>query len=227
MPRGRYALANRVDLFFRSPTPQDSLQVGLIDLEDNHQWTKLGQSSAWGWQQGCMLQWLPGSSEEVIWNARLEESFVSIIQNIKTGQRRILPKPIYTLSPDGKTGFGIDFARLQFFRPGYGYATADDSVPTRAPEDTGIYRMNLQSGESELILSYADLAKLERPLGSTAENYHWINHLLVNPSGSRLVFLNRSRPYPTPEEYRKGTGKDSTRRRPVRDSGHHGQHRRQ
>ena len=205
---GRYALSNQVDLFFRSPTPQDTLQVGMIDLENSNQWIKLGQSSAWGWQQGCMLQWLPGSSEEVIWNARLEDQFVSIIHNIKTGQQRILPKPIYTLSPDGQTGFGIDFARLQFFRPGYGYATEDTSVPEKAPEDTGIYRMNLQTGENELILSYADLSKLERPLGSTADNYHWINHLLVNPSGQRMIFLNRSRPYPTPEEYRKGTGKD-------------------
>ena len=205
---GRYALSNQVDLFFRSPTLQDTLQVGLIDLENNNQWQKLGQSSAWGWQQGCMLQWLPGSSEEVIWNARLEDSFVSIIYNVKTGQRRILPKPIYTLSPDGRTGFGIDFARLQFFRPGYGYATTDTGTPVKAPEDTGIYRMDLQSGKSQLILSYAALAKLERSLGSVAENYHWINHLLVNPSGNRLIFLNRSRPYPTKEEYLQSMDKE-------------------
>ncbi|MGB7392842.1 MAG: hypothetical protein WA913_00475 [Pricia sp.] len=204
---GRYALGNQVPLYFRSPTLEDSLQIGLIDLEDNNAWKPIGQSSAWGWQQGCMLQWLPASSEEVIWNARLEESFVSIIQNIKTGRRRILPKPIYTLSPDGRTGFGVDFARLQFFRPGYGYASADTSVPVKAPEDTGIYRLDLDSGESQLIVSYADLAKLDRPLGSVADNYHWINHLLVNPSGTRMIFLNRSRPYPTPEEYRKATGK--------------------
>lgn len=205
---GRYALGNQVELFFRSPTPQDTLQVGLIDLEKDNQWASLGQSSAWGWQQGCMLQWLPGSSEEVIWNALLEDSFVSIIHNIKTGKRRILPKPVYTLSPDGRTGFGIDFARLQFFRPGYGYATGDTTVPKKAPTDTGIYRMNLQTGENRLILSYADLAQLDRPLGSVADNYHWINHLLVNPAGNRMVFLNRSRPYPTAEEYRKGTGKN-------------------
>ncbi len=204
---GRYALGNQVDQIFRTPTLQDSLKLGFVDLKDNNRWVNIGQSSAWGWQQGCMLQWLPGSSEEVIWNARLEDSFVSIIKNIKTGARRILPKPIYTLSPDGRTGFGIDFARLQFFRPGYGYASEDSSVPSRAPEDTGIYRMDLISGESKLIVSYADLAKLSRPLGSVAENYHWINHLLVNPSGTRMIFLNRSRPYPTPAEYRQATGR--------------------
>lgn len=205
---GRYALGNEVPLFFRSPTPEDTLQIGLIDLEDNNTWKPIGQSSAWGWQQGCMLQWLPGNSEEVIWNARLEDSFVSIIQNIKTGRRRILPKPIYTLSPDGRTGFGVDFARLQFFRPGYGYATSDTTVPEEAPEETGIYSMDLTSGNSQLIASYADLASLERPLGSVANNYHWINHLLVNPSGNRLIFLNRSRPYPTAEEYRNRRGKN-------------------
>lgn len=68
--------------------------------------------------------------------------------------------------------------------------------------------MNLQDGKSELIITYADLSQLERPLGSVANNYHWVNHLLVNPAGDRLIFLNRSRPYPTPEEYRKETGQD-------------------
>ncbi|WKN44874.1 hypothetical protein [Tunicatimonas pelagia] len=211
-PSGRYALGNQVDLFFRSPTPEDTLKMGLIDLENNNTWTEIGQSSAWGWQQGCMLQWVPGSSEEVIWNARRgdarsENTFVSIICNINTGQRRILPHPVYTLSPDGKTGFGIDFARLQFFRPGYGYATSDKSVPRKAPADTGIYRLDLQTGEKQLVLSYAQVAQIDRPLGSVADNYHWVNHLLVNPAGNRLIFLNRSRPYPTPEEYRKETGK--------------------
>lgn len=207
-PTGRFVLGNQVDLFFRSPAIEDKLTVGLIDLEINKLWTPLGETTAWGWQQGCMLQWLPGSSAEVIWNSRVKGKFVSIIHNIRSNSQRILPKPIYTLSPDGRYGFGIDFGRLQFFRPGYGYATEDKNVPEKAPEDTGIYRIDLKSGASELILSYADLAKLDRPLGSVAENYHWINHLLVNPAGDRMVFLNRSRPYPSPEEFRKETGRD-------------------
>lgn len=207
-PTGRFVLGNQVDLFFRSPIKSDILTVGLIDLENKNQWKPLGNTSAWGWQQGCMLQWLPGSTEEVIWNSRIDDQFVSVIHNIHTNEERILPKPIYTLSPDGRYGFGIDFGRLQFFRPGYGYAISDKSVPSKAPDDTGIYRMDLQSGESQLIVSYADLATLDRPLGSVEDNYHWINHLLVNPSGDRMVFLNRSRPYPTPADYRKETGRE-------------------
>ncbi len=115
---GRYALGGEVETFFRSPTPQDILRVGLIDLEDNNAWKEIGTSTSWGWQQGCMLQWLPGSDSEVIWNDHGEEGFISRIYNIKTGETRTLPRAVYTLSPDGSFALCVDFDRLQFFRPG-------------------------------------------------------------------------------------------------------------
>jgi len=206
-PTGRYVLGMEVDVFFRSPTPNDIVKIGYIDLRNDNKWTGIGQSSAWGWQQGCMLQWIPGSTEEVIWNARLEDQFVSIVHNIKTGRQRILPKPVYTLSPDGAFGLGVDFARLQFYRPGYGYASSEPrDFRTKAPADAGIYRMDLKTGASKLIISYENVSKIDRSLGSVADNYHWINHLLINPDGSRFIFLNRSRPYATAAEYREAMG---------------------
>jgi hypothetical protein len=65
----------------------------------------------------------------------------------------------------------------------------------KAPEDDGIFKVDLKTGESKLIISLAQVADLDRPLGSVKENYHWVNHLLVSPSGDRFIFLNRSRPY--------------------------------
>ena len=50
------------------------IAIGMVDLADNDSWIELGTSSAWGWQQGCMLQWLPGSKTEVLWNDRDDES---------------------------------------------------------------------------------------------------------------------------------------------------------
>ncbi len=200
---GRYALGGEVDLFFRSPRLEDRLQVGLIDLQNGNAWQTIGESTAWGWQQGCMMQWIPGSSEEVIWNDREGEGFVSRIYNLHDQSLRTLPRPIYTLSPDGRYGLGIDFDRLQFFRPGYGYTV--ESWPAsweRAPQDKGIYRIDLHTGRHELILSYAEVARLKRPLGSVRGNYHWINHLLISPGGSRFIFLNRSRPVPSEEQMR-------------------------
>lgn len=207
-PRARYALGMQTSPnMLRSPTVQDTLEIGTIDLENNNKWTAISHSSAWGWQQGCMLQWIPGSSEEVLWNARMERDFVSIVYNIETGQKRILPKPVYTLSPDGSFGLGIDFARLQVYRPGYGYATEKPQLTEKAPKDTGIYKIDIKTGNSQLILSYHQIAQLDRPLESVDKNHHWINHLLINPTGTRFVFLNRSRPHLTWQEWEEVSGK--------------------
>ncbi|MCG8524950.1 MAG: hypothetical protein MI748_01105 [Opitutales bacterium] len=199
---GRYALGCKVELFFRSPTREDVLKIGLIDLEADNSWTKIGESRAWSWQQGCMLQWIPGSSEEVIWNDVNDDgAFVSRVYNIRTQSLRTLPKAVYTLSPNGEFGLCLDFDRLQFYRPGYGYpAEEKPEFRVKAPTDKGIYRMDLKTGECELILSISDIAGIHRPQGSVSEYYHWFNHLLINESGNRFFFLNRSRPWAAESE---------------------------
>jgi len=203
-PSGRYALGNKVDLLFRSPRPDDKIQIGLIDLKQDNQWKQIGETSSWGWQQGCMLQWIPGSKEEVIWNERSTKGFYSKVYNIRTGKTRDLPMPIYTLSPDGTFALSINFARLQMMRPGYGYMSASQTIHTeKAPAAEGIYKMNLITGRTDFILSLEELAGLNREVGSVSENYHWCNHLLISPTGNRFIFLNRSRPYLLNEETKK------------------------
>jgi hypothetical protein len=194
-PSGRYALGCQVNFEGRSPVGEDRLRIGLIDLKAGSSWTEIGTSSAWGWQQSCMLQWIPGSHEEIIWNDREGDSFVSRIYNFKTGERRTLPKPIYALSPDGKFAIGTEFNRIQNLRPGYGYAGIKDPFERiKAPEPIGLYRMDLQTGEQQLLVSIADLAKMPH-LGENVENnWHWFNHLLVSPDSKRLLFLHRWRP---------------------------------
>ncbi|MFN9912775.1 MAG: hypothetical protein ACK53L_09325, partial [Pirellulaceae bacterium] len=53
----RFVLSNRVAFEHRSPTGEDTIEVGMVDTESNHEWIPLGTSRAWCWQQGCMLQW--------------------------------------------------------------------------------------------------------------------------------------------------------------------------
>lgn len=74
-PTGRFVLCMEVDFEGRSPTPADSVEVGMMDLADDNRWITLGRSTAWCWQQGCMLQWIPGSTDEIIYNDRLGEGF--------------------------------------------------------------------------------------------------------------------------------------------------------
>src|SRR5690349_4584272 len=81
-PTDRYVLGMEVGFEHRSPTPEDTIRLGMIDLHDNDRWTDLGETKAWCWQQGCMLQWLPGSQDEVIYNDRDGGQYVSRILNV-------------------------------------------------------------------------------------------------------------------------------------------------
>jgi len=153
-PTGRYALAARVDFEGRSPGAEDTIRVGMVDLRDGDRWTELGTSMAWSWQQGCMLQFIPGSASEVIWNDRRDGQFVSHIMDIHSRESRILPFPVYALSPDGVTALSVDFERINDLRPGYGYAGIPDPYrEVRAPDNTGIYCCDLATGSKKLIIS--------------------------------------------------------------------------
>ena len=61
-PSGRYVLGMEIDFEHRSPKPDDIIKIGMVDLKDNDHWIELGESRSWCWQQGCMLQWRPGSA---------------------------------------------------------------------------------------------------------------------------------------------------------------------
>ncbi len=53
-----------------------------------------------------MLQWRPGSKNEIMWNDRQGGRFVSNILDplkVHTGKKRTLPHPFYTVSPDGRS----------------------------------------------------------------------------------------------------------------------------
>lgn len=193
-PTNRYVLGMKVGFEGRSPEADDAVEIGLIDLQRETSWQKLGESRAWGWQQGCMLQWIPGSRSEVIYNDREGDRFVSRVVDVFSGKTRTLPRAIYALSPDGRWAVGTEFSRIQDLRPGYGYAgIRDPFYDEKAPASIGLYRLDLQTGQSNLLMSLAEAAALPHQGASVADNFHWFNHLLVNTDGTRVTFLHRWR----------------------------------
>jgi hypothetical protein len=191
-PSCRYVLGMEVDFEHRAPKPGDTITVGMVDLEDGNKWIELGESRAWCWQQGCMLQWRPGSKTEILWNDREQDRLVCHILDVATRERRTIPHPIYTISPDGRTALSLDFRRVDDMRPGYGYAGPPEPYrDQRAPQDSGIFRLDLETGRQELIVSLAEIAKIPYPLDDLSVKKHYFNVLLVNPAGSRFLFLHR------------------------------------
>ena len=193
-PANRFVLSNQVEFEGRTPTADDRIRVGMVDIEDKDKWIDIGKSDAWGWQQGCMLQWLPGSKSEVVWNDREKDRFVCRIHNVESGETRTIPRPIYALSADGKWGVSADFARIQNLRPGYGYQGVDDPVrEQRNPKESGIWRVNMKTGETELIITLEQLSEIPYRGKPLADQWNYVNHLLVSPDSKRFIFLHRWR----------------------------------
>jgi hypothetical protein len=190
-PTNRYVLAAEVEFEDRTPNADDTIVLGMVDTQQGDQWIPLAESNAWGWQQGCMLQWVPGSDSRIIYNTREGDKHVAVIMDVFTREKRVLPRPIYTLSPNGKDALCVNFARIQDTRPGYGYKGGLDPVADQlAPEGEGIWSMDLETGESRLLFSYADIAKI--PQEAAPAGKHWFNHLLYNTDGTRFIFLHRA-----------------------------------
>lgn len=195
-PSDRYVLGLEVEFDKRAVQPGDKADVGMVDLDQRSRWIKLGESRAWNWQQGCMLQWIPGSASEIIWNDRESDApdapVVARILDVWTRKRRTLPHPIYTITPDGKTALSLNFARLFRGRPTYGYPGAPDPHEgEHAPADDGIYTVDMQTGERRLIVSLADAYAFGRHKESVPQEEHYFEMLQLNPSATRFVFYER------------------------------------
>ena len=193
-PTCRFVLGMEVDFEHRSPKPDDVIKVGMVDLEDNDRWIELGRTRAWCWQQGCMLQWRPGSKSEVLWNDRQQDRFVCHILDVNTREKRTIPHPVYTVSPCGKWAVAPDFRRVNDMRPGYGYTgLPDPNTDVLAPHDSGIFLVDLETGKQDLVASLAEIAKIPFDKYDLTGAKHYFNHLLVSPDGRRFEFLHRWR----------------------------------
>ena len=73
-------------------TPDDVIELGMVDLEDNDTWIPIAKTRAWSWQQGCMLQWVPGSDSKIIYNDRENDRFIARIRDVFSGETRQLPR---------------------------------------------------------------------------------------------------------------------------------------
>ncbi len=191
---GNYHLTHRIDSADRMQTATDRCEIGMIRLGD-HGYIPLSTTYAWNFQQGTMLQWNPACpNEEIIYNVSANHGLCTVVQHVHTSEKRYLPRPVASVSPDGKWGLSINFARIFWFRGGYGYACAPDPFTDLCPADDGVFLMNMETGESELVLSAQTMRELAKEY-LTEEEYHThkyvVNHITFNTDGSRFVVLFR------------------------------------
>ncbi|MBF9033514.1 hypothetical protein HKCCE2091_04620 [Rhodobacterales bacterium HKCCE2091] len=187
---GRHHLAMRAGFIDRQPGVEDAIDIGLIDTANGNAWTKLAETTAWSWQQGTMLQWLPSDPDrKIIYNIRDGDDFRAEIRDVETGETRQLPRAVYAVSDTH--ALCLNFARLHITRPGYGYPDGTGGRTDEFhPADEGVWKMDLATGECELIISLERLAGIEHKDEMDIAPM-WVNHLTWSPGGTNFVFLNR------------------------------------
>jgi hypothetical protein len=194
---GRFVLAMKVHFHERDVTESDRGEIGYIDLGDNNKWTKIGETTAWNWQQGCRLTWR-GRSNEILWNDRADDGhFVCRAYDFKTGARRTLPRPIYDVSRDGAFALTHNFERMR-----HGKSTNYVGIPDRykgeiAPAEIGVEKMDMSTGRVEFLISLKRMAQIAFPQGYDGKTNLYFFREGWNPSGSRFIAFLKNADRPT------------------------------
>ena len=183
---GKYVLALESDFDDRFPTARDTAVVGMVEWE-TREFHPLTQTHAWNLQQGCMLHWLPTEPDrKIIYNDRDGDHFVAIVMDIFTGEKRVLSRPVAGLTNDGRKAFSLNYARMRQCRRVVGYAGVDDpNIDVPHPDDDGLFLLDLETGESELLVSFAQAFELN-PIADLRDRSMWFNHTTVNTDDTRV-----------------------------------------
>jgi len=175
------------------PTRDEPAAIGLVDAATGA-FEKIAQTHAWNLQQGAMLHWNPLNANEILYNDRQDNEIVSIVLNIQTGRKRVLPAAINGLSHNGRYALSLSYGRLGRLRKTVSYQGIED--PTRDvphPDNDGVFVMDMQTGKRTLAVSVLDFYKLIKDRHPELKDRHlWCNHTVFNKSDTRFFFLGRS-----------------------------------
>jgi hypothetical protein len=189
----RRHLALETSFHEHRPAVGDMATVGLVDRQTGV-FTPYATTSAFNLQQGSMMHWIDaGYGEEFTYNDWQDDWLVSRAVNPDTRQVRTIRGAIAAVSPTAPLAIGLNFARMAHCRPVVGYANnADPASLSRAPEDDGLWLLDLRSGEPRLLLSIAEVIEASGD-PDVQGMLAWFNHVLFNTDGSRLLFFCRTR----------------------------------
>ncbi len=195
-PNQRYVSVLRTDLNGRLPEAGERCTLGLVDLKDGNKFIPVTTTACWNFQEATMAHWL--NDDEIIFNDVRDGKFKAVVINWRTKKERVLPMPISAVSTDMKWALSINYARLSIVRPDYGYA-GDGQDPRETvewPEDDGLWKMDLKTGETKLILSVAAARRLmpatEEVKGKPGRPLAYFCHTIISKDDAKIFFLARS-----------------------------------
>lgn len=185
----------------RMPSAGEAAGIGLVDAQTG-QFRQVAETRAWNLQQGAMLHWNPLNPEsQIIYNDQQGKDIASVVLDVASGQKRLLPRAVSAVSHNGKWALSLTYGRVGRLREVVGYGGAKDPNPDDpAPENDGVFLMDLAVGESKLVVSIARVYESLVKKYPLLEGCHlWFNHTVFNKNDSRFLFLARANVPPKQE----------------------------
>jgi hypothetical protein len=201
---GRYILALRSTFHDRMPNAGEAADVVLVDTKNDYRVRPIEKSRAWNFQQGTMFYWNPKQPKtQFFFNDRDSKSNLvfTVLYDIERKQRvreyRFEDVSVANggVSPTGEFFLAINYGRMARLRPVTGYPrAADPTAATPAPPNDGIFRVDVESGERKLIVSFRQLRSLLHERHEKIDEVEfYINHSLVSRTGEYVYFFARAR----------------------------------
>lgn len=181
-------LAHATAIAARSPVPGAEAAIGYFE-RDSRRFVKLGSTDLWCWQMGSRLRWWPGEARGLAYNARVDGHEGYWLSRPAGETQRISDHLLFDVDTSGKVGLALNFGRLSWARPGYGYpAITDPFAQVPLPRQDGVKIIDIASGEARLVAPLPDIAALS---GSHHEQaFHYLNAAKLSPKGSRFSVLH-------------------------------------
>lgn len=170
--------ANKISPF-RRPSANDKTAIFLVNLS-SLEFTLIGETTAWNWQQGARAQWL--SDSLIAYNVRIKNQICACLHDIDTSEKTILSHPISN-KIDGRHFISINFDLLSAFTE-YGYAEVplSDKVPW-------VKKCSIWGDKCESLLQLDVTTETGVNKGRPRGGH--INHTSPSPNGKFFVFIYR------------------------------------
>jgi len=194
-PSGRYFAVTRLPFEDRLPKPGDVAEIAIVDLETGELRT-VAETRGWDVQLGAQLQW--GADDRTLLYNDLETRDwmpYGVRLDPQTGEHRRLAGTVYSVSPDGRWATSPCLRRMAVTQRGYGVVVPRDQIPANrgAPDDDGIWITDLESGDTRLLVSLAQIVEtVQPPLAAARRRGDFFSfHVKWNPQGTRLMLALR------------------------------------
>lgn len=199
--KGDFALCLEVDDISHPPLPGETCRSGIIHLDElNKRFESVHLTRTWNYPQGARQQWI-GDSDFFVCNDRDDAgNLVARISDARAGKVvKTLPFPVHCLA--GRKAFYINYDRVHACG-GYGYtpgltSSRNTQVSNEKiidiPSDDGLFIGDIDTGEHGVLVTIEQVAACGEMKPVKTGYPHYLTHLMLNPSGTRLCFLHRYR----------------------------------